>query len=121
MNDSSGILGQLAGEQFAWLFNESPYWTIFGLAGNLMFGLRFLVQWLHSERHRRVVVPPVFWQLSFWGSIICLIYAVHIDKLPVILGYIFLPVIYARNLHLLRKTGQEGQADQDTNGSAQPT
>jgi len=43
----------------------------------------------------------IFWHLSFWGSVITLVYAFHIDKLPVILGYIFLPFLYARNLRLL--------------------
>jgi lipid-A-disaccharide synthase-like uncharacterized protein len=51
-----------------------------------------------------VLVPPIFWHLSFWGSVISLIYALHIDKLPVIFGYLFLPFLYARNLVLLRRT-----------------
>ena len=113
MHDSPGLIEELIDANFDWLFRESLYWTAFGLAGNLMFGLRFFVQWLHSEKEKRVVVPPVFWYLSFWGSIICLIYAVHIDKLPVILGYLFLPIIYARNLRLLRKTRTEVAARQD--------
>jgi len=49
-------------------------------------------------------VPPVFWYLSFWGSLISLVYAFHVDKLPIILGFVFLPVLYARNLKLLRRT-----------------
>jgi len=104
MHDSPGIIQQLVGTPLGWLFRESVYWTWFGLIGNGLFGSRFYLQWLHSEKHQRVVVPPIFWHLSFWGSIICLIYALHIDKLPVILGYLFLPFIYARNLSLLRKT-----------------
>lgn len=108
MPDSSGLIQQFAGPHCAWLFHDSIYWTALGLAGNAVFGSRFFLQWLHSERRRRVVVPPVFWHLSFWGSVICLIYALHIDKLPVILGYLFLPFIYARNLVLLRKSGPDG-------------
>ena len=104
MHDTPGMIQQLIGNHLGWLFRESRYWTVFGLLGNLMFGLRFLLQWLHSEKQGRLIVPPVFWHLSFWGSIICLIYALHIDKLPVILGYLFLPFIYARNLVLLQKT-----------------
>ncbi len=88
----------------SWLFRESIYWTAFGMLGNGIFSSRFLVQWLYSEKQGRVVVPPIFWHLSFWGSIICLLYGLHIDKLPVILGYLFLPIMNARNLILLRKT-----------------
>ena len=101
MHNTHGVLEQLTG--WSWLFRESRYWTCFGLLGNILFGSRFVVQWLHSERHQRLLVPPIFWHLSFWGSLICLAYAIHIDKLPVILGYFFLPVIYARNLILLRR------------------
>jgi lipid-A-disaccharide synthase-like uncharacterized protein len=113
MHDSHGLIHQLVGERFSWLFSESIYWTAFGLLGTFLFGSRFVLQWLHSERHQRVIVPPIFWHLSFWGSIICLIYAFHIDKLPVILGYLFLPFIYARNLILLRKTKPEVLSQRD--------
>jgi lipid-A-disaccharide synthase-like uncharacterized protein len=113
MHDSPGIIQQLIGAQLAWLFRESVYWTAFGLVGNFLFGSRFFVQWLLSEKHRRVIVPPIFWHLSFWGSIICLIYALHVDRLPVILGYLFLPFIYARNLILLRKTEPEVLVQRD--------
>lgn len=103
MNDSSAVLHQLGGAHWEWLFRDSVYWTVLGLLGNVLFGLRFVLQWLYSERRGRVVVPPIFWHLSFWGSLLCLAYALHIDKLPVILGYLFLPLIYARNLVLLRR------------------
>lgn len=105
MNNTPGIFQQLLGENFIWLFRESIAWTILGLIGNILFSSRFLVQWVLSEKHQRVVVPPVFWHLSFWGSVVSLVYALHVDKLPVILAYLFLPFLYARNLVLLRRTG----------------
>ena len=98
-----GFLQHLLGDRLAWLFQESRYWTAFGLFGNALFSSRFIVQWLHSERQKRVVVPPIFWHLSFWGSVVSLLYALHVDKLPIILGYLFLPFLYARNLKLLRR------------------
>lgn len=113
MQESSGFLQPFLGDLLPWLYVESLWWTVFGLAGNLMFSSRFLLQWLTSERHRRIVVPPIFWHLSFWGSLISLIYAMHVDKLPVILGYLFLPMIYARNLILLRRGGREAAASDD--------
>ena len=107
MHESHGILQHLIGPHLSWLFGESVYWTVFGILGNCVFGSRFLVQWLYSEKLGRLVVPPVFWHLSFWGSIISLVYGLHIDKLPVILGYLFLPIINGRNLVLLRRTRRE--------------
>lgn len=94
---------KLTGGRPEWFYQESWWWMAFGLVGNFLFGSRFFVQWLLSERHKRLVVPPVFWHLSFWGSVVNLIYAFHVDKLPIILGFIFLPVLYARNLILLRR------------------
>ena len=58
-------------------------------------------------------MPRAFWYLSFWGSLISLIYAFHIDKAPVILGYVVLPVLYGRNLVLLHR----GESLERGNGS----
>jgi lipid-A-disaccharide synthase-like uncharacterized protein len=100
----TGFLEPFVPATLRWFYADSYVWTIFGLFGNVIFSLRFIVQWLTSERQKRIVVPPIFWHLSFWGSLISLIYAFHVDKLPIILGYIALPVIYGRNLVLLRRT-----------------
>jgi lipid-A-disaccharide synthase-like uncharacterized protein len=86
-----------------WLYADSEWWTVFGLLGNVVFSSRFLIQWLYSEKKKVLVVPPVFWHLSFWGSVIALLYALHVDKLPIILSFAFLPFLYARNLALLRR------------------
>ncbi|MCE9616346.1 MAG: lipid-A-disaccharide synthase N-terminal domain-containing protein [Lentisphaerae bacterium] len=87
-----------------WLYVESAWWTYIGLFGNALFTSRFLIQWIKSERHGKIIIPPIFWHLSFWGSLISLIYALHVDKLPVILSFVFLPIMYGRNLRLLKKT-----------------
>lgn len=114
MQGSEGFLEPLLGQALPWLYRDSIYWTVFGLCGNLLFSSRFVVQWLLSERQRRLIVPAVFWHLSFWGSVVSLIYALHIDKVPVILGYVFLPVLYGRNLVLLaRERGPEAPAGGD--------
>lgn len=91
---------------FPWLYVESIYWTIFGLVGNLLFSSRFVVQWINSEKAGKVVVPKIFWRISFFASLIMVLYSLHIDKLPIILGNIFLPVIYGRNLILLHKAAK---------------
>ena len=105
MNNTIGFLEPFLKSYVAFLYVDSPYWTAFGVFGNLMFSSRFLIQWYYSEKEKRVVVPAVFWQISFWGSLIALVYAFHIDKAPVILGSIFLPFLYARNLFILKKSG----------------
>lgn len=93
-----------------WLYADSAWWTAFGLLGNALFSSRFLYQWLHSERRGALLIPPAFWHLSFWGGLVQLVYALHTDKLPVILGSLFLPLIYGRNLALLRRSHRPAPA-----------
>jgi lipid-A-disaccharide synthase-like uncharacterized protein len=107
MTGSGSFLAPYLGPLVPWFYVDSYLWTAFGLLGNAIFATRFLVQWISSERKGRLVVPPLFWHLSFWGSLITLVYSLHVDKLPVILGYLALPAIYGRNLFLL---GREGRA-----------
>ena len=102
--NSSAFLAPLIGQYVPWLYKDSVAWTIFGLAGNALFTSRFLIQWIKSERSGQLVVPPIFWHLSFWGSVVSLIYALHVDKLPILLSFLFLPVMYFRNLRILKRT-----------------
>jgi lipid-A-disaccharide synthase-like uncharacterized protein len=87
-----------------WLYGYSYWWTIVGFCGNALFSSRFFFQWLASEKRRELVVPAYFWHLSFWGSVVNTIYAFHIDNAPIIFGVIALPIIYGRNLVLLRRS-----------------
>jgi lipid-A-disaccharide synthase-like uncharacterized protein len=105
MNDSSGFLQPLLGGLLPWLYVDSKLWTVFGLLGNGIFSSRFVIQWLYSEKRKQLLVPSIFWHLSFWGSLISLVYALHIDKLPIILSFVFLPFLYFRNLVLMRRGG----------------
>lgn len=108
MSEPGAFLKPLIDSVVPWLYYDSQWWTAFGLLGNLLFSLRFIVQWLYSEKRKVLVVPGIFWHFSFWGSVIALIYAFHVDKLPIILGYFFLPVLYARNLVLLARGKRSG-------------
>jgi lipid-A-disaccharide synthase-like uncharacterized protein len=92
------------GHWVPWLYYSSYWWTVFGFTGNLMFSSRFILQWLASEKRKKLVVPTYFWHLSFWGSVINCIYAFHIDNAPILFGVFFLPFVYGRNLVLLHRT-----------------
>lgn len=85
------------------LTGEVTFWTIFGLIANGLFASRFLVQWYVSERLKRSVIPVQFWYLSIAGSLMMLVYAIYIGKIPLILGFLFPTIIYVRNLVLIRK------------------
>ena len=101
-NEGQFLQGYLA-SVVPWLYASSYWWTVIGFAGNILFGSRFLFQWLTSERRRELVVPDSFWHLSFWGSCLNLLYAFHLDSAPLIFGVIALPIIYGRNLVLLHR------------------
>lgn len=97
------FLKQHLNDFIPWLYIESYWWTVFGVFGNILFTSRFLFQWLHSEIKKKLIVPWYFWYISFVGSVINLIYSFHVDKLPFILGFVFLPFLYARNIVLLHR------------------
>ena len=80
-------------------------WSAVGFFGQFLFGMRFIVQWLFSERAKRVVVPKVFWYLSICGSLVTLVYAIE-QRDPVFTVSMCLNnLIYVRNL-MLWKPGQ---------------
>jgi lipid-A-disaccharide synthase-like uncharacterized protein len=83
------------------------FWTYFGLTANLLFASRFVIQWYVSEKLKRSVIPVQFWYLSIAGSVMMLIYAIYIGKVPLILGFLFPTIIYLRNLMLIRKGKRE--------------
>lgn len=83
-------------------FTSPAHWYVLGFAGQLLFGSRFVVQWLASEKSRRVVIPKAFWYLSLCGGLALLAYAIH-ERDPVfVMGQLSGLFIYARNLSLLR-------------------
>ena len=78
-------------------------WVLLGFAGQAVFSLRFLVQWIESERAGRSVVPDAFWYLSIAGSMLLLVYALWRRDVVFTLGQSMGFFVYARNLALRRK------------------
>ncbi|WP_158968084.1 lipid-A-disaccharide synthase N-terminal domain-containing protein [Chachezhania sediminis] len=76
-------------------------WVVVGLFGQLMFTMRFLIQWIASERQKKSVVPEMFWWFSIGGGLILFAYACYRADPVFLLGQSFGVVIYARNLWLL--------------------
>ena len=58
------------------MFNFDLF-MIVGLIGQGMFSMRFIVQWLASERAGKSVIPFSFWIFSLGGSFLLLLYAVY--------------------------------------------
>lgn len=81
----------------------SRTWLIVGMAGQALFGLRFLVQWICSEIRQESHIPVVFWYLSIFGGAILLVYAVYRRDPVFILGQSTGLLVYIRNLRLIYK------------------
>ncbi len=79
------------------------FWLIFGFVGQLMFTMRFIVQWIASERRKESVIPVSFWYLSLAGGLIVLAYAVYRMDPVFILAYLPGNFIYVRNLYFIYK------------------
>jgi lipid-A-disaccharide synthase-like uncharacterized protein len=75
----------------------------FGFAGQVLFSMRFIVQWLASERAGRSVVPVVFWYFSIAGGLTLLLYAVYRLDPVFIVGQALGLFVYLRNLWLIRR------------------
>ena len=76
-------------------------WLIVGFGGQALFSMRFLVQWLASERMKKSVIPVAFWYFSLAGGITLLAYAIHRKDPVFIVGQATGLFIYSRNLYFI--------------------
>ena len=76
-------------------------WVGVGLCGQTMFLVRFLVQWIVSERARRSIIPVSFWYFSIGGAAVLLVYAIYREDPVFILGQSLGFVVYIRNIWLV--------------------
>lgn len=85
--------------------NEAiPLWLlILGIVSQVVFTLRFVYQWLYSEKQKESSLPLGFWTLSLIGSILILTYAIFRQDPVLFIGHILGAIIYIRNLILIKK------------------
>lgn len=77
-------------------------WHVVGIMGTLLFGSRFIVQWVVSEIKGESVIPMAFWYLSIAGSLLLLFYVLFFKQdLILTIGYLPNCLIYTRNLYLV--------------------
>lgn len=84
---------------FSW---DMFLWGLLGAGGQSLFFMRFLVQWLSSERAGYSVMPVAFWYFSMAGGMITLVYTIHLGSVVLSLGQCVGLFVYARNLMLLK-------------------
>jgi lipid-A-disaccharide synthase-like uncharacterized protein len=76
-------------------------WIGIGLTAQLMFSMRFLVQWVAAEKARASIIPETFWYFSFFGGLLLLAYASYRADPVFILGQATGLVIYWRNIYFI--------------------
>jgi len=79
------------------------WWVVLGLTAQFAFSMRFIVQWIASERAGRSYVPVAFWYLSILGGTMLLSYAIYRQDVVFILGQSMGLIVYIRNLVLIRR------------------
>jgi len=89
-------------------------WKIIGYIGVTLFAGRWFVQLWASRRHRRVVMPRLFWYMSISGSLMLLSYFIFGKNDSVgILSNLFPFMVASYNLYLditHQQPGGEGSA-----------
>lgn len=83
--------------------NTQLVWLVLGFAGQVLFGMRFIVQWIESERTKRSLIPVAFWYFSIAGGCTLLAYAIHKRDPVFITGQLTGLFIYLRNLHFVHR------------------
>jgi len=95
-----------ASAQLAQWWADTPttemMWLAVGFIAQLMFSMRFIVQWIASERARRSIVPETFWYFSLLGGAMLFAYAIYRFDPVFMLGQGTGLIIYGRNIYFIR-------------------
>jgi len=86
-----------------WLQAHLTLWTLIGFFGQGLFMMRFVLQWIASERAKASVMPEIFWYFSLGGGLILLIYSIHQQDLVFMCGQGLGLFVYLRNIYFIRK------------------
>jgi lipid-A-disaccharide synthase-like uncharacterized protein len=77
------------------------WWVLLGYAGQALFTMRFVVQWIATERARKSVIPVAFWFFSIGGGVLLFGYALSRRDPVFILGQGLGLFVYLRNLYFV--------------------
>ena len=95
-------LSRAVGAYFHDVFLGNLEWGILvGYLAQAMFAMRFVVQWIASEREGRSVIPLAFWVFSIGGGLLLLGYALYRRDPVFIVGQAFGVFVYLRNLYFV--------------------
>ena len=90
--------------------DQFDWWVLLGLVAQFMFTMRFVVQWIASERAQRSVIPFAFWTFSLGGGTLLLVYALYRKDPVFIAGQSLSTFIYIRNLQFALRERRANRA-----------
>jgi lipid-A-disaccharide synthase-like uncharacterized protein len=104
-------LSQSVGNYLSDVFLVKLSWVVLiGYVGQALFTMRFVVQWIASERAGKSVIPLAFWFFSIGGGLLLFAYALYIRDPVFILGQGFGVFVYLRNLYFIKRERRAGPA-----------
>ena len=71
-----------------------------GAIAQILFSSRLILQWLLSEKHKKILTPVLFWELSLLASFLLFVYGYLRDDFAIMLGQVITYYIYIRNIQL---------------------
>lgn len=80
-------------------------WLVYsiGFLAQLLFSSRLILQWITSEKQKKVVTPVLYWVLSLIGAIFLFVYGSLRNDFAIMLGQTLTYFIYIRNLQLQKQ------------------
>lgn len=77
-------------------------WIVYGIGflAQTLFSARFIIQWLLSEKKKRIVTPSLFWYLGLGAALLLFVYGYLRSDFAIMLGQVITYFIYIRNLQL---------------------
>jgi lipid-A-disaccharide synthase-like uncharacterized protein len=110
------VLANAAAQLGQWWVDTSvteKTWLAVGFTAQLMFSMRFIVQWIASERARASIVPETFWYFSLFGGALLFAYAIYRLDPVFMMGQGIGLVIYSRNIYFIR-SNKKSQSSPET-------
>src|SRR6185436_12133284 len=86
------------------------WWVMIGFVAQAFFTMRFLVQWLASEKAGKSVIPLAFWWFSIGGGLLLLVYALYRRDPVFVIGEGFGVFVYVRTLQSVLRARKQGAA-----------
>ena len=85
-----------------------PGWLLtLGIIAQLTFTLRFVYQWITSEKNKKSQLPIGFWRMSVVGAALILSYAILREDPVLFVGHCAGLVLYIRNIIIWKKQHYE--------------